>query len=91
MVVEIKHPNSLHTGGKDIAVREIQAYMCRRFQETALDVMYDLANVGLCWLVWKMERGSATMVNVQQWHGSMASDFSYWQFERVYDMVHELM
>src|SRR5258705_7015558 len=86
MVVEIKRPNSLHTGGKDIAVQEIQGYMRRRFQDTSLDVMYGLAGVGLCWSVWKMERGSATMVNVQQWRRSVASDVSHRRFERVYNM-----
>ena len=90
MVVEIKRPNTLHTGGKDEARRDIQHYMGGRFRETGLDVMYGLSGVGLWWSVWKMERGSTTMTNVQ-WRGSVASDFSHRRFERVFDIIDDLM
>jgi hypothetical protein len=65
--------------------------MGRRFRETGLDVMYGLSGVGLWWSVWKMERGSTTMTNVQQWRGSVASDFSHRRFERVFDIIDDLM
>jgi len=89
MVVRIERPNTLHTGGKAAAFEDIKWYMHRRFQETGLDVMYGLAGVGLWWSVWKMERGSATVTNIQQWRGSVASDTSYGRFQRVFKIIEE--
>jgi len=55
MIVELKRPDTLRTGGKQEALADVQYYTERRFVDTCHDFMYGLAGVGLTWSVWRMD------------------------------------
>ena|ERR1700734_1103442 len=57
MIMELKHPNMLHTGSEQATLMDIQDYVEQRFVDTCHNVLYGLAGVGITWSVWKMERG----------------------------------
>lgn len=77
MIVELKRPNMLRTGGKQAALLDIQDYVEARFADTCHDVLFVLFGlVGITWSVWKMKRGHVyTPTSVQAWR-SIASDLT---------------
>jgi hypothetical protein len=90
MIVELKRPDTLRTGGKQEALADVQYYTERRFVDTCHGFMYGLAGVGLTWSVWRMDRGHvATPTNIQAWRGSITSDVSYRRFQNIFDIIHQ--
>jgi hypothetical protein len=88
MIVELKCPDTLRTGGKQGALADVQYYTERRFVDTCHDFIYGLAGVGLTWSVWRMDQGHvATPTNIQAWRGSITSDVSYRRFQNVFDII----